>query len=190
MEYYHTSNYCSISQKGHRFTLPWIWLDWSNLDRNVKDKSEFFRESVPSLHVYLRILKQHLFILFFRSLGKSSPSRNVVNKYRVHEGSILIKGIRSLERKSEQIFYITIAYVFVWLIFDLLLWFGTKSCWWKTAKFLKKIIKMHFCIQLNQKSSQILFFFLSCRYFQSDLFFFFKVGNTLNISVKSAWAHA
>lgn len=174
MKCHHISNYCSISQKGHRFTLPWIWLDWSNLDHNVKDKSEFFRESVPSLHVYLRILKQHLFILFFRSLGESSPTRYIVNKYREHEGSILIKDIRYLERKSEQIFYITIVYVFVWLIFDLLLWFGTKSYWWKTCRISEKMIKMHFCIQLNQKSRQILFFPFPADIFNQIYYFFLK----------------
>lgn len=73
IKYHHISNYCSISQKGHRFALPRTWLDWGNLGHDVKNKSEFFGESVPTLYLYLRILlKQHLFLLFFRSLGKSS----------------------------------------------------------------------------------------------------------------------
>lgn len=123
--------------------------------------------------------------LFFRSLGKSSPTRYTVNKYRVHEGNILIKDIRYLEMKSEKYFMLLLlTYLCSWyLIYCSGL--EPNPVGGKLQNFWKNI-KMHFCIQLNQKYSP---FFISCRYFHSDSFFFFKIGNILNISVKSAWAH-
>lgn len=134
MRYRHVCNYNSISQKGHRFAeyeITWIIMSRTKVNslgnqfHHYTFISEFSSNSI-------------CFFLFFRSLGKSSPTRYIVNKYRQHEGNILIKDIRYLERKSEKNIYITIAYIFVWLIFDLLHWFGTKSSWLKTAEFLKK----------------------------------------------------